>query len=369
MSLSAYQDTKTFSTTPDLESLHNKIEAPQNNPTIPSYNSFNETPEVGLADPTPPPTIDAIGGVTKAVTKEINGGAPGVSRNIKNNLSGIKTGLNSSLSKFGSGDIGGGISGMLSAVSAAAGVVSDPASMLRAGSLPADAQVFIETNGPISIDTAAKDDWRVKINCDWSLLGKSVLIDQLKQSNGVIWPYLPTITIATRANYSQTNPTHGNYTFNAYQNSVVDDITITGDFSVETADDAVYWLAVTTFFKTATKMFFGQGANAGNPPIVCTLSGYGAHIFNNIPVIIKSFNVSLTSDVDYIQCNIPSSSPNSWDSHASRDMADYVEPAGPSNRVPTLSEISITVSPIYSREKLRTFDLTKYANGDLPGYI
>jgi hypothetical protein len=37
--------------------------------------------------------------------------------------------------------------------------------------------------------------------------------------------------------------------------------------------------------------------------------------------------------------------------------------------VPIFSEISVVVSPIYNRAKLRQFDLKKFANGEAVGYM
>jgi hypothetical protein len=167
----------------------------------------------------------------------------------------------------------------------------------------------------------------------------------LESTGGVVWPFTPTVSIATKANYTSVDTVHSNYPFQAYKNSVVDDIQITGEFSCETEKDAAYWIAATVFFKTATKMFFGQGPNEGNPPIVCNLTGYGSSIFEKVPVIIKSFSVDLNPDVNYIQCN--SFGTNTW--------------------VPVMSTISVTVSPIYNRRNLRRFSLTDFANGKAVG--
>jgi hypothetical protein len=133
-----------------------------------------------------------------------------------------------------------------------------------------------------------------------------------------------------------------------YKNSQVDDITISGDFSCETERDAEYWIQATTFFKAATKMFFGNSNNAGNPPIICKLSGYGPGVFNQVPVIIKSFTMELPEDVNYIQCSISQFGPT-W--------------------VPVMSSISVTVSPIYNRSRIRQFSLQDYSNGQALGYI
>jgi hypothetical protein len=128
---------------------------------------------------------------------------------------------------------------------------------------------------------------------------------------------------------------------------MVDDITITGEFSCETETDAAYWIAATTFFKTATKMFFGQGEFAGNPPLICNLTGYGASIFDKLPVIVKSFSVDLKDDVNYIQVNV----------------------GGRPTWVPAMSTISVTVSPMYNRQQLRKFSLQNFAKGQEIGMI
>jgi hypothetical protein len=169
------------------------------------------------------------------------------------------------------------------------------------------------------------------------------MFDRLKDTGGVVWPYLPNITVSTKADYSSVNPIHSNYTQYNYKNSIVEDIQISGEFSCETETDAAYWIAATTFFKTATKMFFGQGYKAGNPPIICNLTGYGASVFDRVPIIIKSFSVDLKDDVNYILC----------DTFETRTW------------VPVLSTISVTVAPVYSRESLRKFDIQDYARGRL----
>jgi hypothetical protein len=157
------------------------------------------------------------------------------------------------------------------------------------------------------------------------------------------------MTISTKANYSPIDPVHNNYTFQAYKNSSVEDITIAGDFSCETETDAQYWIEATTFFKAATKMFYGNSENAGNPPVVCNLSGYGPAVLNSVPIIIKSFSVDLPEDVNYVKCN--TNFGTSW--------------------VPIVSKISITVAPIYNRTRLRQFSIQQYVAGDMSmkGYI
>jgi hypothetical protein len=213
-------------------------------------------------------------------------------------------------------------------------------SLKRGANLPSGAEAFARQGTAIKLSPGAKNDWRVRITCQWNIFN-SPLFALLENTGGVVWPYMPNITVATKANYTTVDPTHGNYSFQTYKNSVVDDIQISGEFSCETATDAAYWIAATTFFKTATKLFFGQGEFAGNPPLVCNLTGYGASIFDKVPVIIKSFSVDLKDDVNYIRCDTFGT--NTW--------------------VPVLSTITVTVSPVYNRARLRKFSLQDYAKG------
>jgi hypothetical protein len=217
-------------------------------------------------------------------------------------------------------------------------------SMRRGANLPAGGELFATNQSTLQLNPAAKNDWRVRINCDWKLFN-SQLFTVLESTGGVVWPFTPTVNISTKANYTSAESVHSNYPFQSYKNSVVEDITIAGEFTCETEKDAAYWIAATVFFRTATKMFFGQGPNEGNPPIVCNLTGYGSSIFDKVPVVIKSFSVDLAPDVNYIQCN--SFKTNTW--------------------VPVMSTISVTVSPIYNRRNLRKFSLAKFASGGMTG--
>jgi len=268
-------------------------------------------------------------------------------RSVAGSTSNIGADVVGTLNKLTGGNLAGGLMKAAGAVSAAAGMVNNILSLKRAANLPEGAEVFVPQGEAMQLTVANLDDWRVRIDCEWGIFD-SLLFQQLKDTGGVVWPYLPNITVSTKAEYSTIPITHGNYAQYSYKNSVVDDITISGDFSCETNEEGAYWIAATTFFKTATKMFFGQGALAGNPPIICKLSGYGSSIFKNVPVVIKSFSVDLKDDVNYIRCE------------PSYDTADYTW-------VPTLSTITVVVAPVYTRQGLRQFNLQNYAAGQMTG--
>ena len=288
-----------------------------------------------------------IGGVASSI--------PGVGGQISSlqsavgSISNIGADISGSLNKLAGGNLAGGLMGLAGAISKSAGMLNNFLSMTRGVNLPAGAELFMQQGAAIKLSPGAKNDWRVRINAQWNIFN-SPLFSLLENTGGVVWPYTPNITVSTKANYSSPDTVHSNYPFQAYKNSVVDDITISGEFTCETETDAAYWIAATTFFKTATKMFFGQGEFAGNPPIVCNLTGYGSSIFDKVPVVIKSFSVDLKDDVNYIKCNTFGT--NTW--------------------VPVMSTISVTVSPIYNRRRLRKFSLQDYSRGktaDGVGYI
>jgi hypothetical protein len=289
-----------------------------------------------------------LGGLGTSIQSSVAGGisslqsAVGATSNITADISGT-------LNKLAGGNLGGGLQALAGDISKAAGMLNNFLSLKRGANLPAGGQLFTQNGQAIKLQASAKNDWRVRLNANWTLFD-SPLFSLLENTGGVVWPYLPNITVSTKANYNSVETTHSNYPTQGYKNSVVEDISIVGEFTCETETDAAYWIAATTFFKTATKMFFGQGANAGNPPIICNLSGYGSSVFDSIPVVVKSFSVDLKDDTNYIQCNTFGT--NTW--------------------VPVVSTISVTVSPIYNRANLRKFSLADYAKGKVAsstGYI
>lgn len=263
-------------------------------------------------------------------------------QSLAGSTSAVAADISSSLSKIGGGSLAGGISQLAGSLQKAAGTLNDILSLRRGVNIPSGAEYVKSQGSAIKLSPGSKDDWRVRIQAPWRVFD-SGMFKVLESTGGVVFPFLPSITVSTKANYQTVETVHSNYPYYSYKNSTVDDIQISCEFPAETETDAAYWIAATTFFKTATKMFFGQGENAGNPPIICNLTGYGASIFDRIPIIITSFSVDLKDDVNYVRCNVFGT--NTW--------------------VPILSTINVTCVPVYSRESLRKFDLKTYAAGKM----
>lgn len=252
----------------------------------------------------------------------------------------------------------------------------------------------------------APTDWRVRISLAPSAnyLYKAQnpgILGPLNGTKGVIFPYMPAISVSYTAQYDSQSPTHSNFKIHNYQSSAVDTITITGDFTAQDVNEANYMLAVIHFFRSATKMFYGQDQNParGVPPPLLYLSGLGQYQFDNHPMVLTSFNYTLPQDVDYINAypdgagaatntvpldfyTKPSVPPAPGLISAAQRLFGSKLPAGASKppviflnqpagnsvvtRVPTKINVSLTFYPIVTRNAISNkFSLKEYATGQL----
>ena len=262
---------------------------------------------------------------------------------------------------------------------------------------------FLNGTGQGSATSAGEDDWRVRVSLadqaqifykDPTATSTSdSIMTPLIETNGVIWPYTPQIAVTHQAQYSTTQLTHSNYPAHFYNASEVADIQISGEFTVQSAEEGQYLMAAVYFFRACTKMFFGTGSNAGNPPPIVFLDGYGSHYFPHVPCVVTNFTHTLPPDADYVQIPISSTTleevpvapdnQNIGSVQLSAEEQQYVpsllqsSKAAPttkmqyntitsSSRVPTVSTVAVTLRPIYSRKNLHErFNLDDFAQGKL----
>jgi hypothetical protein len=255
-----------------------------------------------------------------------------------------------------------------------------------------------ESNMSLTQQMPANTDWRVTLRLapGATYLYKAAnagLLTPLKVTNGVIFPYTPSISTVYKANYAPYDLTHSNYRGYFYQNSYTDAITLNATFTAQSTSDAAYVLAVIHFFRSVTKMFYGQDAQRGSPPPLVFLSGLGDYQFNNHACLVQSFNYTLPADVDYISSGSPnnlglnlqplqnlySTTLNAVAPTVSRLASSFL-PAGAQNAmpaplqgllnnptyVPSKIDIVITLLPVQSRAQVSTqFSLKGFANGQL----
>lgn len=222
---------------------------------------------------------------------------------------------------------------------------------------------------------SSNEDWRVRLQVplgsplETFFFDNNELLQPLRDSRGFFWPLTPTLLLQHTANYNALAQVHSNYPAQAYQNSKADMINIIGEFPVQNQQDAKYWVAVVHFLRTATKMFFGskQGLDGlkGSPPPILHLSGYGDHMFQKVPVVITTMNVELRPGVDYIstkQADIYNELP-----HAEEFARNQQNAMESQTWAPTLSNISVGLEPIYSRDSVSNFSMSQFVKGELNG--
>jgi hypothetical protein len=319
----------------------------------------------------------------------------GASSNL---ISGVTNGINTATNLAGaissgldSGDIGGAIRSAISGLPAAGEAVGDILSAVS--SFGGDAN---------------PNDWRVRLSlASWSSFKSSPVLAPLKDAGGLIFPYTPSITIASSASYSKIDTTHTNYSFQAFKNSDPGSITITAPMYVEDATQGLYWIAMVHYLRSLTKMFAGSDPKAGNPPPIVMLNGYGNYVFKNVPVIVTNFNTTLDEKSDYIGVNVVGSAAGAVEGVADSvgglagslggalggvipgisGITDTVSTiaggvgqvaaiagtfgiggttSGGVTHVPTKSSFSVTLQPVYSRKSARNFSLDRFVTG---GYL
>jgi len=249
---------------------------------------------------------------------------------------------------------------------------------------------------------ASSNDWRLRLSLAPGAgylynANPPGILQPLKSTNGVVFPYTPKIEMNYKANYSASDITHSNYKSYFYQNSSVDAISITGHFTAQNTVQANYLLAVIHFFRSVTKMFYGQDAQRGSPPPLLFMSGLGQYQFNKQACVLTNFNYSLPDDVDYIRGGVANNVGLNTQTIANilnsavasgaitgyaRLAAAFTTPGalpdtpfgslatpslapGVPTYVPTKMDISLQLLPVVSRQKVsQQFKLATYATGD-----
>lgn len=251
-------------------------------------------------------------------------------------------------------------------------------------------------------------DWRVRLRLapQATYLYKSPegagIMEPLRNTDGVVFPYTPRIDMSYIAEYNPQDLVHANYRGYFYKGSRVGEVTMTADFTAQDSNEADYLLAVIHFFRSATKMFYGQDDERGSPPPLVFLTGLGEFQFNEHPCVISQFNYNLPNDVDYIrargrqstsagitqggnglmfrrtQTGSPTSSyslSNIWSRLTGANLpkgAVNYPPAPPNlglnspTYVPTKMQVILTLLPMPTRSQVtQQFSLERYANGNL----
>jgi hypothetical protein len=216
----------------------------------------------------------------------------------------------------------------------------------------------VEIPGVSSSTLVAPDqDWRVRITMPPKSMsfykdpfGGGITAPLLNSGiNGVVFPYTPSIQITHNARYQEQALTHSNFKNYFYEGSDVGSITISGEFTVQNEVEGEYVLACIYFLRACTKMFFGTSwtAPVGTPPPIVYLDRYGKVYLPHLTCVVNDITHTMPPDVDYI--------PLTGDMYLGQ-------------RMPTISTMSVTLQPVYSRCRIhQEFNLDDYARGQLTG--
>lgn len=247
-----------------------------------------------------------------------------------------------------------------------------------------------------NFNVEVNNDWRVRLylapNSNYLYKDENnSILSPLRNSNGVIFPYTPTINVTYSANYDPQDVMHSNYKLYFYKNSSVDNISIVCDFTAQDTNEANYLLAVIHFFKSVTKMFYGKDQNPtnGTPPPLVYIDGFGTYQFNKHPLLITNFTYALPNDVDYIRATTNPTVPSGVSKESENKALEGIsvtearlngitpggnnpparwtrQQSGVPTYVPTKMSITLNAIPVISRKDISdNFSLQGYANGSL----
>jgi hypothetical protein len=202
--------------------------------------------------------------------------------------------------------------------------------------------------------SGALPDRRVLLEVPMSYINGSGPTWIFESRKGLLFPYTPTIAYDSSASYSEMNLMQSNYSIYSYKSSKIGAISLTARFTVQNDFDAQYYLAAVHLLRALIKMRTGIEDYAGSPPPVCKLQAYGPGLIQNVPVVVSSFRTDLPNDVDYY----------SWGSSYGDDK-DKIRGGG--TMVPTISSITITLLPMYSRLEQLGFNIPDWLDGTYKG--
>lgn len=159
------------------------------------------------------------------------------------------------------------------------------------------------------------------------------ILTPLYATGGLMFPYTPTIQVAGDTDWTPHALTHTNYDIYSYQRTPSATISLTGKFTVQNQREGEYALACIHFLRTVGKMYYGEQDsssynpvaattttpttkattsdatstaaataqyNAGLPPPVLRLRGYGLYMFSDLRCVLKGYNFSFEENMDLI---------------------------------------------------------------------
>ncbi len=136
----------------------------------------------------------------------------------------------------------------------------------------------------------------------------------------MMFPYTPSVQVAGDTDWTPHTLTHTNYDIYSYQRTPSATISVSGKFTVQNQREGEYALACIHFLRTMGKMYYGEQdssdydpqqndqtqSNAGLPPPVLRLRGYGLYMFTDVKVVLKNYSFNFEETMDLVTIQSPS---------------------------------------------------------------
>jgi hypothetical protein len=168
----------------------------------------------------------------------------------------------------------------------------------------------------------------------------------LAATNGVLFPYRPSLTIGTRNYWGTTDPKQSLYGFPVPDKHEIA-VTITdAQMSAQSVEEADYIYASIQFFRSAMKPAFGSETSVprGTPAPTIEMSAIGPQMIQNVGIVLKDFDLQLMNDVDYV-------------------------PTSSGATVPSIVVFTLSGMISMSASKMRSFNLDEFVAGGQQGFI
>lgn len=206
----------------------------------------------------------------------------------------------------------------------------------------------------------------------------SGLASILNDTNGMVFPYQPTITYQQEVTYQNIEMVHTNQDFLAYTRTPALKLQVDGEFSVQNQAEGRYALACIHFLRMVSKMWFGGSSlesrmKQGTPPPVLLFDAYGQYMFNQLPVVLTQFSVTLPKDVDYVPVKIGSNgttaqmAPQANDVYSALSLINSRSVSENTNVgyawLPAVFSVTVQLTVQNTPKRLRAFDMAKFRDG------
>lgn len=177
------------------------------------------------------------------------------------------------------------------------------------------------------------------------------ILSILATTNGVIFPYTPTIQFTQSVSYADLQLVHSDTDYPAYTRTSLSSINVTGKFTVQNQREGQYAMAVIHFLRTVSKSYFGDkdraAGKAGLPPPVLTFSAYGPYVFNRVRCVLKNHAWSFDEGMDTVPVKLNN---------------------GSTVRLPAMFSIQTELMPVQTPHRMKTeFSFDAFASGSLMG--